>query len=104
MGVLVEAHSKDEVERAVGLGLGIIGVNARNLADFVEDREGVAALANQIPPGVVAVAESAIRSLEDATKMAEAGFNAVLVGEALVRHPDPASLVAAMSGVSVSPR
>jgi len=104
MGVLVEAHSKDEVERAVGLGLDIIGVNARNLADFAEDREGVAALAGQIPSGVFAVAESAIRSLEDATKMAEAGFNAVLVGEALVRHPDPASLVAAMSGVSVSPR
>ncbi len=104
MGVLVEAHSEDEVERAVGLGLEIIGVNARNLADFVEDREGVAALATRVPPGIVAVAESAIRSLEDATKMAEAGFNAVLVGEALVRHPDPSSLVAAMSEVSVSPR
>ncbi|AKL73530.1 indole-3-glycerol phosphate synthase [Actinobacteria bacterium IMCC26256] len=104
MGVLVEAHSEDEVERVVGLGLGIVGVNARNLADFAEDREGVAALATQIPPGVVAVAESAIRSLEDAAKMADAGFNAVLVGEALVRHPDPSSLVAAMSAVSVSSR
>lgn len=104
MGVLVEAHSEDEVERAVGLGLEIIGVNARNLADFVEDREGVAALATRVPPGIVAVAESAIRSLEDASKMAEAGFNAVLVGEALVRHPDPSSLVASMSGVLVSPR
>ena len=104
MGVLVETHTADEVERAVRLGLGVIGVNARNLADFAEDREGVVALASRIPSGVVAVAESAIRSLEDASKMAEAGFNAVLVGEALVRHPDPSSLVAAMSEVSVSPR
>lgn len=104
MSVLVEAHSADEVERAIALDVEILGVNARNLADFAEDREGVAALASQIPSGFVAVAESAIRSLEDAAKMADAGFNAVLVGEALVRHPDPSSLVAAMSAVSVSPR
>lgn len=104
MGVLVEAHSADEVERAIGLGVEILGVNARNLADFAEDREGVAALARRIPSGVIAVAESAIRSVEDATRMAEAGFNAVLVGEALVRHPDPSSLVSDMAGVLVSQR
>ncbi len=104
MGVLVEAHSADEVERAIALDVEILGVNARNLADFAEDREGVAALAGQIPSGFVAVAESAIRSLEDATKMADAGFNAVLVGEALVRHPDPSSLVSDMAGVLVSQR
>lgn len=104
MGVLVESHSEDEVDRAVGLGLQVIGVNARNLSDFVEDREGAASLVARIPSGVVAVAESAIRSLEDASKMAEAGFNAVLVGEALVRHPDPSSLVADMAGVLVSTR
>lgn len=104
MGVLVEAHSADEVERAIALDVEILGVNARNLADFAEDREGVAALASQIPAGVLAVAESAIRSLEDAAKMADAGFNAVLVGEALVRHPDPSSLVSDMAGVLVSQR
>ena len=90
--------------QVVTLDVEILGVNARNLADFAEDREGVAALASQIPAGVLAVAESAIRSLEDAAKMAGAGFNAVLVGEALVRHPDPSSLVSDMAGVLVSQR
>ena len=104
MGVLVEAHSEEEVEGAVSLGLEIIGINARNLASFVEDRDGVAALAGRIPPGIVAVAESAIRNLEDAAMMATAGFNAVLVGEALVRHADPASLVADMAGLIVAQR
>ena len=104
MGVLVEAHSQEEVERAVALGLEMIGINARNLADFKEDREGVAALAGIIPSGAVAVAESAIRSLADAAIMAEAGFNAVLVGEALIRHPAPSSLISEMSGLLVSGR
>lgn len=104
MGVLVEAHSEEEVDRAVRLGLNIVGINARNLADFKEDRNGVAALAGHIPSGAVAVAESAIRSIEDASMMATAGFNAVLVGEALVRHSDPASLIADMAGLIVAQR
>jgi indole-3-glycerol phosphate synthase len=104
MGVLVEAHSEAEVERAVGLGGMIIGINARNLADFQEDREGVAALVRNIPSGSLAVAESAIRSLDDASMMAEAGFNAVLVGEALVRHSNPSSLIADMAGLLVNKR
>lgn len=66
MGVLVEAHSADEVERAIGLDVEILGVNARNLADFAEDREGVAALAGQIPPGSLPLqrAQSAVLRMQ----------------------------------------
>ncbi len=51
---------------------------------------------------VLSVAESAIRSVEDARRMAEAGFDAVLVGEALVRADDPTALVRAFTGIETS--
>jgi indole-3-glycerol phosphate synthase len=54
-----------------------------------------------MPASVVAVAESAIRSPDDARRMADAGFDAVLVGEALVRSSDPAAAVAAMAAIPV---
>ena len=57
-----------------------------------------------MPADVVRVAESAVRSVEDAARMAGVGFDAVLVGEALVRSGDAAALVGAMAGVAVAPR
>jgi len=94
LAALVEAHDEPELERALALGARIVGVNARDLATFDENLAGVARLAATIPPEVVAVAESAIRAPADAAQMAAAGFDAVLVGEALVRTGDPAGLVA----------
>ncbi|HET9730383.1 MAG TPA: indole-3-glycerol-phosphate synthase TrpC, partial [Acidimicrobiia bacterium] len=70
----------------------IIGVNSRDLATFREDLGVAFSLAGAIPPSIVAVAESAIRSADDARAMADAGFDAVLVGEALVRAADPLAL------------
>jgi indole-3-glycerol phosphate synthase len=102
--VLVEAHSAAEVERAVALGARIVGVNARDLATFDEHLDVVEALVDAIPPEVIAVAESAIRSPEDAARMAAAGFDAVLVGEALVRSADPAALVGALGAPTVKQR
>ena len=104
LGVLVEAHDRDEIARGVGLGVGILGVNARDLATFGEDLEAAAASGAGIPAGTVAVAESAIRSVDDAAAMAAVGFDAVLVGEALVRSPDPTGLVSAMAGLTVRAR
>jgi len=104
LGVLVEAHDAEEVARGVGLGVEVLGVNARDLATFGEDLDGAAATAGAIPPGTVAVAESAIRGVEDAARMAAVGFDAVLVGEALVRSSDPTALVAAMTDVTVRRR
>jgi indole-3-glycerol phosphate synthase len=93
LAVLVEAHDAPEVERALRAGAGIVGINNRDLATFAEDLGVAGGLVSQIPAGVTAVAESAIRSTDDAQRMAGAGFDAVLVGEALVRADDPTTLV-----------
>ncbi|MGZ4677914.1 MAG: indole-3-glycerol phosphate synthase TrpC [Acidimicrobiia bacterium] len=104
LAVLVEAHDAVEVDRAVALGVGIIGVNARDLGTFAEDLDGAASLAARIPPATVAVAESAIRTVDDAVRMCAAGYDALLVGEALVRSDDAAALAAAMVSPTVTRR
>ena len=104
LAVVVEAHNEAEVIRGVALGVPILGVNARDLGDFAEDLDGAAALVGRIPAEAVTIAESAIRSAEDAARMAAAGFDALLVGEALVRSEDPRALAASMVAASVTPR
>lgn len=90
MTPLVETHSAEEVERAVDLGAQLIGVNARNLSTFELDRELFGRVADQIPAGVIRVAESAVLDVSDVVRYREAGADAVLVGEALVTG-DPAA-------------
>jgi indole-3-glycerol phosphate synthase len=102
--VLVEVHDDDELDRALAIGPHLVGVNARNLASFAEDLATGERMVDRVPADVVAVAESAIRSLDDARRMAEAGFDAVLVGEALVRSDDPARLVQAFRALPTRPR
>lgn len=104
MSVLVEAHDADEVARAAKLGARVVGVNSRDLATFNEDLAGARSLAGAIPVGSVAVAESSIRSADDARAMASAGFDAVLVGEALVRADDPVALLRELSAAPVTRR
>ncbi|MGH8977519.1 MAG: indole-3-glycerol phosphate synthase TrpC, partial [Acidimicrobiia bacterium] len=91
--VLVEAHDGHEVERALAAGTQVLGINSRNLATFAEDLGVAERLASLVPPDVVAVAESAVRNGGDATRMAAAGFDGLLVGEALVRAEDPVALL-----------
>jgi indole-3-glycerol phosphate synthase len=93
MGVLVEAHDAREVERALTAGAHVVGINSRDLATFTEDLGIATGLSTMLPSEVIAVAESAIRSTDDARRVAAAGFDAVLVGEALVRCADPTALV-----------
>ena len=102
--VLVEVHDDDELDRALALDPHLVGVNARNLASFAEDLSTGERMIDRIPAGIVAVAESAIRSVDDARRMAEAGFDAVLVGEALVRSDDPTGLVEGIRAVPTRPR
>lgn len=102
LSVLVETHDEDEVERALAIGARIVGVNCRSLHTFAEDLAVAERLAGLLPADVVRVAESAVRSVEDAQRMAAAGFDAVLVGEALVRSADAAGLVAAMAAIPVA--
>ena len=99
LAALVEADDEEGVERALAAGARIVGITNRNLRDFGEDLSTGTRLASLIPADVVAVAESAIRSVDDAQAMADAGFSAVLVGEHLVRSPDPEAAVAALAAV-----
>ena len=89
LAVLVETHDDAELERASSLRCADRGRERRDLGTFAEDLGIGEQLAARIPADVVAMAESAIRSLDDAQRMGVAGFDAVLVGEMLVRADDP---------------
>lgn len=93
LACLVECHDEAEIDRAVGCGAKLVGVNQRDLTTFSVDHDRAAVLAACLPGDVVSIAESGIRDAEDARRAAEAGYDAVLVGEALVRSADSASLV-----------
>ena len=88
---LVEVHDEAEAERAVAAGATLIGVNQRDLVTFAVDTERAVRVAPALPEGVVRVAESGITGAADAAVLAAAGYHAVLVGEHLVRSPDPAA-------------
>jgi len=93
MDVLVEVHDESELERAVSLAPRIIGVNSRNLKTLEVDTSSFARLLPKIPDGVVKVAESGIGNEGDIKRARQAGADAVLVGEALVKSADPGDTV-----------
>ena len=89
MTPLVEAHSAEEVERALDVGAQVVGINARDLSTFELDRDLFGTLADGIPSGVIRVAESAVKEPADVTHYRAAGADVVLIGEALVTGDDP---------------
>ncbi len=89
MTALVEAHDADEVSRALDIGAGLVGINARDLRTFELDQNLFGELADRIPAGVIRVAESAVKSVADVAHYRQAGADVVLVGEALVTGGDP---------------
>lgn len=93
---LVEVHDEEELARALEVGARLIGVNQRDLHSFEVDRERAARVAGHIPEGVVKVAESGVESPGDVEALAKAGFDAVLVGEALLRSVDRRTAVASL--------
>lgn len=93
LDVLVEVHSVEEAERALQLAPRIVGVNNRNLATFDVDLATSEAIAPMLVDVSVTVGESGIHTASDAARMAAIGFDAVLVGESLVRSSDPAGLI-----------
>jgi indole-3-glycerol phosphate synthase len=99
---LVEVHDEAELDRALEVGATIIGVNQRDLTTFAVDPELAARLRPLIPLELVAVAESGVRGADDARALAEAGYDAVLVGETLVTSADPAAAVASLRGEACS--
>lgn len=92
MTTLVETHSADEVSRALDIGASLVGVNARNLSTFELDRNLFGTLADQIPSGVIRVAESAVKTAADVAHYRASGADVVLVGEALVTSDPVATL------------
>jgi len=100
LDVLVEVHDEDELRRALAVGARLIGVNQRDLVTFEVDQQRAVRVAGRVPRelGVVLVAESGVRGTQDAAALAEAGYDAVLVGEHLVRAADPSAAVRALRG------
>lgn len=98
LAALVEVHDGDELDQALDAGATLIGVNQRDLHTFEVDPELAVSLRSAFPPGVVSVAESGIRGVDDATRLAAAGYDGVLVGETLVRSGDRRAAVAELVG------
>jgi indole-3-glycerol phosphate synthase len=93
LDVLFEIHNREELTRALDHNAQIIGVNNRDLAVFKTDLTLSEQLIPLFPKGVIAVSESGITTPADAARVKAAGACAVLVGEALMRSPDPANLI-----------
>jgi indole-3-glycerol phosphate synthase len=91
--VLVETHDEHELERALNVGANIVGVNQRDLITFEVDHARAERMASLIPPTVVRVAESGVRNADDARRLRDAGYDAVLVGESIVTSSDPVAAV-----------
>ena len=86
---MAEAHGGEEIARAGECEPDVLGVNARDLATFATDLDALEALAREIPPGPVRLAESGIKSRADVERLRRAGYEAFLVGETLLRSDDP---------------
>ncbi len=97
---LVEVHDEPELEVALGAGVRVVGINNRNLATFTVDLATSERLLPRVPAGVKAVAESGVRTPDDARRLRAAGASNLLVGEALVRAADPGALVRALTGAA----
>ena len=100
LDALVEAHDQWEVDRALNLGVKIVGVNNRNLHDFTVDMGNSIRLRNMAPADTVFVSESGIKTAEDIRILYENQVDAVLIGETLMRSPDKkAALWALNAGI-----
>lgn len=96
LSALVEAHDSQEIASAVAAGAEIIGVNNRNLKDFSVNFDNAARLRDQIPPGMLYVAESGVKTPADAAAVKAMGADGVLIGEALMRAKDKGAMLAAL--------
>ena len=97
MAALVEVHTSDELGRALDSGARVIGVNNRDLRTFRTDLAVTESLLPHLPEAGILVSESGIRTAADVERLGRAGVHAVLVGESILRAPDPAAQVRALS-------
>jgi indole-3-glycerol phosphate synthase len=100
LDVLVEVHDRAELHRALEIGADLIGINNRDLRDFTVDVERTFALMGEVPEGVAVVSESGIATPEHLLRLRERGVKAVLVGETLMRAPDPEAALKTLKSFS----
>ncbi len=100
MAALVEFHDPAHLPRVLAAGADLVGINNRDLHRFVTDLETTLQLREQIPPDVLVVSESGIRDRRDAERLQDAGVDAMLVGESLMRAPEIGRAVAELLGLN----
>lgn len=98
MAALVEAHTDEELARALEAGAEIVGINNRNLKTFEVSVETSLRLIESVPETRVAVSESGLGTAEDLVRLRAAGFDAFLIGERLMQAADPAAALRALTG------
>lgn len=98
ISALVEAHDEEEICSAVRAGARIIGVNNRNLKDFTVDIHNSERLRKLVPPEVLFVAESGIKTAQDIDVLRKAGVNAVLIGETLMKAENKKEMIDTLRG------
>ena len=107
LDVLVEVHTAEELDRVLDTlgetGADAIGVNNRNLKSFEVNLETSLELVGRIPTGVVRVAESGISTFDDLIRLRNVGFDAFLIGESLMRQPDPGAALQRLLAGAVAP-
>lgn len=101
LSALVEAHDEDEVRTALSVGAGIIGVNNRDLRTFTVDINNSARLRKLVPPEIMFVSESGIKTAADIEALRSNGTNAVLIGETLMRSPDKKAALDELRGHAI---
>lgn len=101
LSALVEAHDDGEVRTALSVGAGIIGVNNRDLRTFTVDINNSARLRKLVPPEVLFVSESGIKTAADIEALRSNGTNAVLIGETLMRSPDKKAALDELRGHAI---
>lgn len=99
MEALVEVHDEAELETALATGAQVVGINNRDLRTFTVDLSVSERLAPRVPGDRIVVAESGIHRTSDVERLAAAGVDAILVGEALMTAPNRQAAVAELAGV-----
>ncbi|MBR4627196.1 MAG: indole-3-glycerol phosphate synthase TrpC [Ruminococcus sp.] len=98
ISALVEAHNESEIADAVSAGARIIGVNNRDLRDFSVDTGNSRRMRSLVPENIIFVSESGVSSASDIEQLRQAGVNAVLIGEALMKAPDKKDKLSELRG------
>ena len=93
LDAIVEIHDEEELDRALEVDADVLGINNRDLEDFSVDIQRTFDLLADVPAGKVVVSESGIQSREQIDELEQVGVDAVLIGESLMRAPDPEAAV-----------